>query len=366
MTSLVHIDERARRLYVGDALTHTFESLDANGQRIFAVEFDSGPISVHIAQDALNVTTVGRLFPSDLIKGRIVTLNPDGADLKMQRFLGNLRRPVHAAFADLSGDGQEDCVVSQFGNRCGRLSWFESRQVGAGDFREHVLSDRPGAIRVEVHDLTRDGRPDLIAMMGQAWEGIYLFENLGQNKFKETILIQQSPIFGYTYFEMIDWNRDGHLDLLTTNGDNAESASPLKFYHGVRLYLNDGNNHFTERWFFPLHGAYKARAIDFDLDGDLDIAAISYFPDYQNSPEESFVYLENIGNFEFRAASFPAATSGRWMTMDAGDLDGDGDADVVLGSLVLGPPGIQVPASIQSSWTNGAPAVLLLDNVQIR
>jgi hypothetical protein len=128
--------------------------------------------------------------------------------------------------------------------------------------------------------------------------------------------------------------------------------------------MNDGQNRFSEKWFFPLNGAYKAIAADFDRDGDLDIAAISFFPDYQKSPEESFVYLENRGGWVFEAVSFPECTTGRWITMDAGDLDGDGDSDIVLGSLILGPTTIPIPDSVQAGWKTNGLAILMLENVQ--
>jgi hypothetical protein len=129
----------------------------------------------------------------------------------------------------------------------------------------------------------------------------------------------------------------------------------------LRIFLNERGK-FTERWFFPLHGAYGARVKDFDGDGDLDIAAISYFPDYARSPEESFVYFENAGNFVFNPASIPEHAAGRWITMDAGDFDGDGDEDVLLGSLVLGPTSIPIPQTIAEKWKLNAPAILLLEN----
>src|SRR5213594_2383793 len=259
------------------------------------------------------------------LEGRkLLRLRPSNDAMQIDKLLGNLRRPVHSVAVDLNGDGREDFVVCQFGNRKGQLSWFEGRADGG--FEEHVLLDRPGAIRAEVRDMNHDGRPDIVALMGQAWEGLYLFFNEGGGRFKQTTLLQQHPAWGYSYFELIDFDNDGDLDLLTTNGDNGEAAAPPKPYHGIRIYLNDGHNNFTERWFFPLHGAYGARAMDFDLDGDLDIAAISYFPDYANSPEESFVYLENRGNFEFKASTIPQHADGRWITIDAGDLDGDDDA----------------------------------------
>ena len=398
----------APALFVGDALTHTLEGLDVSGNRVFAVEFDSGPISlVHsyggspAGSGGLLVTLVGRLFPSDLARGRVVRLRPDSyggsPGMKMETLLRGLRRPVHMAAADLNGDGREDLVVSEFGNRKGKLSWWELLPEGhlEGRYREHVLLDRAGAIRTEVRDMTGDGRPDIVALMGQGWEGLYLFVNSSGGSpgspvgFTQSTLLQQHPAWGYSYFELVDFDRDGDLDLLTTNGDNGDayagSPAPHKPYHGIRLYLNSyggspaGGSHaagagsrpdaggaaslpeFTERWFFPLHGAYGARAVDFDLDGDLDVAAISYFPDFATSP--GFVYLENTGSLEFRASTIPQHAEGRWMTMDAGDLDGDGDVDIVIGSLVLGPTSVPIPSAIQERWTNNAPAILVLENV---
>jgi hypothetical protein len=360
MTLMVHIDAATRRLYIGDAMTHTLEALDASGQRIFAVEFDSGPISIWPRGESLDVALVGRLFPSDVLRGKLLRLEhgPDG--MKIDKVLANLRRPAHMTPRDLNGDGREDFVVCEFGNRKGKVSWFEGQSNGT--FTEHILLDRPGAIRSEAHDVNRDGRPDIFVLMGQAWEGLYLFSNEGNGRFEQRTIVEQHPAFGYSSFEAIDFDKDGDLDLLTANGDNGESAAPAKPYHGLRLYLNDGRNRFTERWFFPLHGAYGARAADFDLDGDMDVAAIAYFPDFQNSPEEGFVYLENTGNFEFRAATIAQHADGRWMSIDAGDLDGDGDMDVVIGSLVLGPTSMPIPAKIQDRWKEGAPAVLLLEN----
>jgi hypothetical protein len=138
----------------------------------------------------------------------------------------------------------------------------------------------------------------------------------------------------------------------------------LKPYHGIRLYLNDGANHFREAFYYPMHGAYKALARDFDGDGDLDIAAIAYYPDFEQAAPESFVYLENQGGMKFAASTCAESGAGRWMVMDAGDLDGDGDEDIALGSFVRGPTTIAVSPALRDSWrTNGA-AVLLLENLR--
>jgi hypothetical protein len=41
--------------------------------------------------------------------------------------------------------------------------------------------------------------------------------------------------------------------------------------------------------------------------------------------------LENKGDLAFEPCAHPSYETGRWLTLATGDLDGDGDLDVVLG-----------------------------------
>ena len=218
----------------------------------------------------------------------------------------------------------------------------------------------PGAIKAYTNDFNNDGMTDILVLMAQAREGIYLFINRGNGRFDSEEVLSFPAIYGSSYCELADFNKDGFTDILYTCGDNADyTGDALKNYHGVYVFLNDGNNHFKQNYFFPLHGCYKAMARDFDKDGDLDIAAISYFPDATNQPQESFVYLEQAGNFQFMPYTIKEFNEGKWLTMDAGDVDGDGDEDIVLGSLV--PPYEQQ----QQKWKKTAKqkaALLLLEN----
>jgi hypothetical protein len=108
-------------------------------------------------------------------------------------------------------------------------------------------------------------------------------------------------------------------------------------------------------------GAVTARLYDFDSDGDLDIAAISYFPDYAKTPEESFVLLYNAGDLTFEAHTFEGASRGRWLVMDVGDFDRDQDPDILLGSNIgFAPQGDQT--GLYQRWMQEAPSFIVLEN----
>lgn len=362
MTSLVKIDAEHKRLFVGDAIGNTLFTLNAEGEVTERLRLTSGPVSLALRDSGLYVTLIGRFFPSEAEEGALLLVPLDGGKSAPRPLLEKLRRPTDTVLANLNTDRREDLIVCSYGNRLGRFSWFEAKEGGA--YEEHVLLDRPGALRADVRDFNGDGRPDIIVMTAQAREGIYLFLNQGRNEFKMETLLEFPPSWGLAGFELVDFNKDGKVDLLVANGDNGDFALPLKSYHGVRLYLNDGGNHFHEAFFYPMHGAYKAVARDFDGDGDLDLAAIAFYPDFEQERPESFVYLENLGGMKFDASTCVESSAGRWMVMDAGDLDGDGDDDIALGSFVRGPTTMPVSQALRDSWrTNGA-AVLLLENVR--
>jgi len=160
----------------------------------------------------------------------------------------------------------------------------------------------------------------------------------------------------------LDYDGDGDDDIVTVNGDNADKTYVHKPYHGLRIHLNDGNNQFTESYFYPLYGATRFVANDFDQDGDTDFAIISTFPDYENNPDYSMVYLENLNAaaYEFQNHSFEEANLSRWFLLDVGDVDLDGDTDIILSAFtyVFTP----VPPAISAGWEKNNADIMVLEN----
>jgi len=315
---------------------------------------------VSIANNGANMLAlgIGRLRPTELSTGSIFEVEQDTTKVIIEE----LHRPVYLLTHDFDKDGINELLVCEFGNLKGQLSLFE-KSTENGKYTKHVLLNQAGTIRVELRDMNKDGNKDLVVLTAQGDEGVTILYYEKDLKFRPEKVIRFSPVYGTSAFQLIDYDDDGDQDLITVHGDNADKSFVPKPYHGMRIHINDGENKFAEAYFYPLNGATAVEALDFDQDGDIDIALVSTFPDYQNKPDMSFVYLENKNeiNFNFSVNRFKESTIGRWLLMDAGDLDGDGDEDLILSSFtyVFTP----VPESFSERWDKENVDIVILENM---
>lgn len=360
----VKIDPGNKTFYAGNLYDSLFAIYDAQLHLLQQKTIHKVVVDMHFDQHLQSpgarsgvLTNIGILHPNDAKAGTIESFHmPANGDFNLNTTIWNaIQRPVQASGADIDKDGKTDYLVCAFGNNSG--SFFYLQNKGEGAYEQKMIKALPGATKAYIDDYNGDGFPDIIALLAQSNEGIFLFQNKGDGNFMVKELLRFPPVYGSSYFEMVDMNGDGRKDIVYTSGDNIDLSPVLKRYHGVYVFLDKGNLSFQQSAFFPLNGCYKAMAKDFDKDGDMDIAAISYFPDFRNQPKEGFVYLENKGGLTFKSGTIKGFDRGRWIVMDAADVDGDGDEDIILGSMILTEHGGKVPDRSAKQ-----PSLLLLTN----
>jgi hypothetical protein len=370
VTTLVRIRESTGEIYVGDGVAQTLTVLDGDGRVTAGPARASRPLSpvdIEFVEDTIYVGSIGDLLaeePSEARPAYIATIELADQSIAAAEFeviVDNLFRMADMNVLDLNGDGQSDFIVSGFGAVVGNVSWYESQPDGS--FEEHVLVALPGAVKTEPYDFNDDGLLDIMVLLSDAREGLHILENQGGNEFELHTIFVTHPAYGHTYFELQDFNDDGAMDVLVVNGDNVDSDpyNTNKNYHGLRIYLNRGDYRFEEAFFYPLYGAFIAKSADFDEDGDLDIVANAFYPDFSSGARESFTYLENRGGLDFAAFTNGQVMRGRWMTMDIGDVDGDDDIDVVLGGGYI-PIGMLAHIDLFNELAETGPPILILKN----
>jgi hypothetical protein len=353
LLTLVKADTLNRKIMVGtrSGKLHKFNS---QFELEKTIQLSSPASHLTVETNTYTLSLMGIMDPNDRKKGALMTIPTDTTE--SMTFIDSLKRPVHFEQKDLNADGYDDFVICAFGNYTGALLVYENQQ--GKNYRKHVVSTLPGSRVTVLRDFNNDGLLDILALFTQGDEQITLFINEGNFKFKQKILLRFPPVYGSTFIDIVDFNKDGKFDILYTNGDNSDYSQILKPYHGVRIFLQEADLTFTESMFYPMHGASKAIAHDFDGDGDLDIASFSFFPDFEKAPEEGFVYFENQ-NGKFNPLTLPASSTGRWIVMDIADVDQDGDTDILLGALDFK---TKVPATLSDSWEDGKTAILVLKN----
>ena len=288
----------------------------------------------------LLVSDLGTFFPEDHAKGAVVWLRGTGGGKYSGFWLDGWPRVADVEAADFGGHGWNDLAVAAFGwRKTGRVAVIENRTTNPRQpsFTEHVIDPRTGAIHVIPTDLNRDGKMDFVALLAQEHETVVAYVNQGDFTFEQNVIYQAPhPNWGSTGIALADLDKDGDLDVLLTHGDTFDDGI-VKPYHGIQWLENTGRYPYVEHTIAAMAGVHRARAVDLDGDGDLDVVACALLASGADVDEKTLpalVWLEQTKPGVFVKHTIEMGFP-RHATLDVGDIDGDGLPDIVTGTFSI-------------------------------
>lgn len=286
------------------------------------------------------VASMGQILPNnDRIGAVIVLENLDNRNFRPHVLLENTARVTDVRAAALSGrkDGRLDLVVGQFGGVQGEIRIMKNE--GDWRFTSEIVSHLAGCVNTPVADYDGNGTVDFAALISQEWEEVHLFQNDGSARLRDTAVWgSTNEDYGSSGLNVADVNRDGKPDLIYTNGDGFDySVLTARPWHGIQWLENRGNGFFKFHRVGGLAGAYSPCAADLNGDGTVDLLAVSCLADWSDPKAVSLMAWLNDGRENFTPVVL-AQQPIQLVTAAVGDLDGNNVPVIVTGGFHAMPP----------------------------
>ncbi|MEM7308384.1 MAG: VCBS repeat-containing protein [Planctomycetota bacterium] len=235
------------------------------------------------------------------------------------------------AHGDLDGDGDLDVIAGGLG-----LRWLDNN--GAG-FLEDAAGAGPGPpgffTAVALADLDGDGRLDAWAGSSQFCTNTgYVLRNDGLGGLQELPGAVPALTGSVRSVALADLDGDGDVDAATATATNCVGDS-----NANQLLLNQsGTGVFADGSGSLPPNDDRTEAIvasDLDGDGDLDLFAGNGHPNFSAGQEQNRLYAnDGSGAFLDATGALPAFEDST-VSLAVGDVDADGDLDVLVGNSGL-------------------------------
>ncbi|MBU0492365.1 MAG: VCBS repeat-containing protein [Chloroflexi bacterium] len=225
--------------------------------------------------------------------------------------------------AQLSGNGTNLVDLDGDGDLDAVIKYYEQgNRVYLNDGSAHFTRSELTFPTISVWgDLDADGDEDVFFKEERV--GLRVLLNDGAGAFSPHWVYTDTSITVFGDMALGDTDGDGDLDAVVTNGDYRATGYP------TRILLNDGSGRFADSG--QQLGAVRNANValgDLDGDGDADLVLTDY-------KEPNQIWL-NDGAGRYADSGLRFGSGQFYRHAHLGDLDGDGDLDVFLAAFGLG------------------------------
>ena len=227
--------------------------------------------------------------------------------------------PIDVYTADIDGDGDIDILSASLNDDM--IAWYENTD-GQGTFssEQAITVNADGGQSVHTNDIDGDGDIDVLSASHHD-DKIAWYENTdGQGTFGSQQIISVEAN-GATSVFSIDMDGDGDIDVLSASWvDNK-----------VAWYENtDGQGTFGPQQIISQDVDNVRHVFAIDLDGDNDPDVIS-----ASLNDDKIAWYENVDGYgTFGAQNIITESADGASEVNAADMDGDGDIDILSASYL--------------------------------
>jgi len=256
----------------------------------------------------------------DLVSGRWFYRNP-GGDLSGVWERTDLGRNLDAILViDVDGDAYGDLIAQALPD----IYWLEARDRAGNAWNIRKVAEAPATAHVNsqgfaIGQAVAGGRPEILLASGN---GIFYFEipqDPQTRPWPRTLVTDEASDEG---LDMADIDGDGLLDLIAARGSEY-----------VAWWRNPGNG--GGSWQRNVIGATepfdvdRVRAADLDNDGRIDVAVTQEHVSGERSAARLYWFRQPDDPFSGNWPRQRLLTRYSLNSLDAADLDADGDTDLV-------------------------------------
>lgn len=260
----------------------------------------------------------------DLVSGRYIYLNP-GADMSGSWQRVDLGLNVDGMLAvNIDDDGYADIIAESLPD----VYWLEALDYDATAWTAIRIDSIPKTGHVNgqgyhVADLVKGGKPEIILT---AHDGIYMAEIPARPVSQNWNFIRIIATNSDEGFATADIDGDGDLDIVAGDADQEGEYTILNWYVNPGEAKDDWAKNPVST---TDHAIDRVRTADFNQDGIIDIAVSEERYPGKEPDAHLFVFLGKKSNGIISWERNTLITQYSMNNLDVGDIDRDGDQDIV-------------------------------------